>query len=101
MGRGFSQTHNEQASIVALARTMLQSVDRTQVESRVATASLQLILQAVIALGSASKQVDLRQNIHEQQISVQFDAVAKARQEIARKQALDRETAARELERED
>lgn len=101
MGRGFNQTHNEQASIVALARTMLQSVDRTQVESRVATASLQLILQAVIALGSASKQVDLRQNIHEQQISVQFDAVAKARQEIARKQALDRETAARELERED
>lgn len=101
MGRGFNQTHNEQASIVALARTMLQSVDRTQVESRVATASLQLILQTVIALGSRSGQADVRQNVHEQQVSVQFDAVARARQEIARKQELERETAARELERED
>lgn len=101
MGRGFNQTHNEQASIVALARTMLQSVDRTQVESRVATVSLQLILQTVIALGSRSGQADVRQNVHEQQVSVQFDAVARARQEIARKQELERETAARELERED
>lgn len=100
MGHGFNQTHNEQASIVALARTMLQSVDRSQVESRVATASLQLILQTVIALGSRSGQVDVRQNVHEQQVSVQFDAVARARQEIARKQELERETAARELERE-
>jgi hypothetical protein len=98
VGRGFNQTHNEQASVVALARTMLQSIDRAQVESRVATASLELVLQTVIALGSASKQVDLRTNIHEQQIGTQFEAVAKARQEIARKQELERENAARELE---
>lgn len=100
MGRGFNQTHNEQASVVALARTMLQSVNLRQPESRVATASLELILQTVIALGSTSKQVDLRQNIHEQHISMEFSAVAKAREEIARKQEMDRENAQREADRE-
>lgn len=98
MGRGFNQTHNEQASVVALARTMLQGVDRTSAESRVATPSLELILQTVIAIGSSSKHVDLRQNIQEQHLSTSFEAVAKARQEIARKQELDRENAERALE---
>lgn len=101
MGRGFNQTHNEQASVVALARTMLQSVDRSQVDVKVNRLSLELVLQTVIALGSRSGQADVRQNVHEQHVNVQFDAVARARQEIARKQELERETAARELERED
>ena len=98
MGRGFNRTHNEQASVVALARTLLQGVDRTQLESRVATPSLELILNTVIALGSQSKQVDLRQNIHEQHLSTSFEAVAKARREIAERQGMEREELERQMD---
>lgn len=98
MGRGFSRTHNEQASVVALARTLLQGLDRTQVESRVATPSLELILNTVIVLGAQSKQVDLRQNIHEQQLSTSFEAVAKARREIAERQGLEREALEQQMD---
>ncbi len=98
MGRGFNRTHNEQASVVALARTLLQGVDRTQLVSRIATPSLELILETVIALGSQSKQIDLRQNIHEQQLSTSFEAVAKARREIAERQGLEREALERQMD---
>jgi hypothetical protein len=101
LGRGFNQTHNEQASVVALARTLLQGVDRTRPESKVATPTLELILETVIALGSASKHVDLRQNIQEQNLSTSFEAVAKARREIAERQAIERETLERQMDEED
>lgn len=101
MARGFNTTHNETASVLSLARTMLQGVDRSKVESTVKTASLELILQTVIALGSRAPQADLRRNIHEQQFGTQFEAVTKARQEIERKQAMEREAAERELDRAD
>jgi hypothetical protein len=98
MGRGFSRTHNEQASVVALARTLLQGVDRTQIESRVATPTFELILETVIALGSASKQADLRQNINEQHLSTSFEAVAKARREISERQDMEREAIERQMD---
>lgn len=100
MGRGFAQTHNETASVVSLARTLLQGVDDARSETRIPTPSLRLVLETLIRLGSASGPADVRQTAHEQHVGMQFDAVRKAREEIGRKMAADREAAEHETDRE-
>ena len=49
--------HNQTASIVALARNVLSGVDLKQPETRVNTASLQLLLETLIYLGSPANPV--------------------------------------------
>ena len=44
--------HDQTASILALARNVLSGVDPSQIETRVNTASLKLLLETLIALGT-------------------------------------------------
>ena len=44
--------HNQTASVLSLARNVLSGVDPKQIETRVNTASLTLLLETLIALGA-------------------------------------------------
>lgn len=46
--------HDRVASTLALARTMLQGIDERSIDTLVRTASLKLVLDTLVELGSAS-----------------------------------------------
>ena len=48
--------HNQTASVVSLARTVLQGVDSHAVETKVSTATLKLLLETLIELGAPAYQ---------------------------------------------
>lgn len=49
--------HNQTASVMSLARTVLQGVDPKQTEARVSSATLILLLETLIDLGTPAHQM--------------------------------------------
>ena len=95
--RGFSSTHNETASTLSLAQTLLGSLDKTKAETSVSTLSLELILLTLIRLGSRGG--DVRQTIQEQEVKIKLDAVRKTSEEVQRKMAAERDAEESRIER--
>jgi hypothetical protein len=48
--------HDQTASVLSLARNVLQGVDPSQIETKVSTASLVLLLETLIAVGTPAHQ---------------------------------------------
>lgn len=98
--RGFQSTHNKTASVAALATTMLQSLDKTKSETKVATASLELILLTLLTLGGRSHLTDTQQTVQEQEVKLKLESVRKTAMEVERKMAVERDKEETRLARE-
>jgi hypothetical protein len=85
--------HDHTASVLALARNILGGVDSRQVETRVQTESLKLILNTLIMLGTP-KSAGRTAEVQAKTVAQSLTALNRARDEA--KKVIDAEQAAQE-----